>query len=446
MSTVAAAPIPIEAPSVPLAAQIAAETRQSASAWWVLGLLFLIYTTWSIDRAVPSIVAEQVKKTFDLSDGQLGLFSGLVYGLSFGFGALISGPLVDYFNRARLLATLVVLWSGLTALGGLASTYVVLIATRFGVGGAEAGGEPAALSLIADLFPVRRRATAIGLFKMGTPIGLLIASTLCGYLTSYHGWRTAFLIAGVPGVFLAFAAWRWLPNPPRGQFDHPGIVRRPLTLREVFGLIGRSGVLICLLIGAILFYFANSGPTAFLVAYLQRIHGISLVAASTWYGVASAIGTAGPLLAGLLADRLVLGGVHRSIWLLTALSLLAFATGVVMVLAGEVWIVLGAMICWQIVAVSLSTPTFAALLALSPAEARGTTTALLLICMYLLGIGPGPYAAGLLSDLLGGGPNLRYALALQLGLNLVASVMFFAAASLLRTRAYPASGQKGSVA
>src|SRR5690606_13029058 len=108
-----------------------------------------------LDRTVVSIVIEPIRKEFGLSDGQLGLLTGMVYGLTFALAGIPLGLLVDRVNRRRLLAVLVLVWSGFTALAGFAQTFAHLLLARMGVGAAEAGGSPASMSIISDLFPPR---------------------------------------------------------------------------------------------------------------------------------------------------------------------------------------------------------------------------------------------------------------------------------------------------
>lgn len=150
--------------------------RIAPAQWWALALLGLVYTLHTIDRNIISAVVEPIKHEFQLSDRAVGALSGMAHSVAFALAVLPLGWLVDRVNRTRLLAGLLALWSGLTALSGLAGSYVGLLLARFGVGAAEAGSSPACMSLISDIFPAGRRASAIGIFYLSTAIGTVSCS------------------------------------------------------------------------------------------------------------------------------------------------------------------------------------------------------------------------------------------------------------------------------
>ena len=168
--------------------------------WYVLGILTLEQTCHGIDRAVIGLVLAPVGREFALSDGQLGILAGFAYGIFFALAALPFGIAVDSWNRRNLMAAALTLWSGATALCGLATGFWTLVIGRAAVGTAEAGGSPTGMSLLSDYFGEDRRATAIGIWYLSSGIGLAIAFLVGGAIVQSAGWRWAFVAAGVPGL------------------------------------------------------------------------------------------------------------------------------------------------------------------------------------------------------------------------------------------------------
>jgi MFS family permease len=127
--------------------------------------------------------------------------------------------LADVFTRKSVMAICLAIWSGMTALCGTASGFAMLLVYRVGVGIGEAGGSPPAHSIISDYFPPERRATALGIFSLGVPIGILIGFLAGGWLDQTLGWRTAFVVVGLPGLLLGLLVAFTLKEPPRGHSE-----------------------------------------------------------------------------------------------------------------------------------------------------------------------------------------------------------------------------------
>src|SRR5690349_6710011 len=99
----------------------------AGGAWWALAVLTFIYTLHSVDRSVMSIVIEPIKNEFHLGDGQIGILTGLAFGLTYAIAGLPLGYLIDRVDRRRLLALLVAVWSSCTALCGVVQSYAALV-------------------------------------------------------------------------------------------------------------------------------------------------------------------------------------------------------------------------------------------------------------------------------------------------------------------------------
>jgi MFS family permease len=206
-------------------------------AWYVLAVLCLVYMFNQMDRYIPSILAEDVKKRFSMSDSQFGFLTGTAFAMFYALFGYPVARLADRWSRVRLLAIGLSIWSTSTALSGLSSSLGQLSMCRVGVGIGEATASPVGFSLISDWFSKAKRATALGFFSASLNIGSGLALLLGGLIASrwnivhpvakplgLDGWQVSFLALGTPGVLLA--VWvLTLHEPIRGHSD--GVHRPP---------------------------------------------------------------------------------------------------------------------------------------------------------------------------------------------------------------------------
>ena len=210
-------------------------------AWYVLGVLFLVYVFNFIDRSILSILAQDIKASLGLGDAQLGFLYGTAFAVFYALFGIPLGRLADSWYRGRLIAAGLAMWSAMTALSGLAGSYGQLAFARIGVGIGEASASPAAYSLLADYFPVRRRALVLSIYSAGLYVGGGLSLPLGGWIAhawtrSYQhavapfglaGWQVAFLAVGVPGLLLALWVLS-LREPARGLAEgHTSPVAQP---------------------------------------------------------------------------------------------------------------------------------------------------------------------------------------------------------------------------
>ncbi len=192
---------------------------------WTLFVLFLLNALNFFDRSILGAIVEPLRREWSLSDAQVG-WIGTAFTLLYAVVGLPLGRLADRAVRTRLLGAGALLWSAMTALSGLATSFASLFASRLGVGVGEAVCAPAAASLIGDLFPSERRGRATAVFMLGLPIGLGLSYAVGGAVAQAWGWRAAFFVAGLPGLAVA-ALCLALPEPPRGGAEpHPIGARR----------------------------------------------------------------------------------------------------------------------------------------------------------------------------------------------------------------------------
>jgi MFS family permease len=189
--------------------------RDLAAANRLLALLMLVYVLHMLDRQIVAILLEPIRREFALSDGKLGLFSGFSYALAATVAGVPAGLLADRHARKRVLCAALTLWSGFSALCGAASGFTSLVIARMGVGAAEAGGPPAALTMIDDAFPPERRASAIGRFYAAGGLGTILSFTAGAWIAVHWGWRATFLATAVPGLLVAAIVMLFLREPAR---------------------------------------------------------------------------------------------------------------------------------------------------------------------------------------------------------------------------------------
>ncbi|MFP5305408.1 MAG: MFS transporter, partial [Gammaproteobacteria bacterium] len=162
------------------AAAAPASPTSDPKRWYVLGMLTLVYATMHMDRHIVTLLLEPIKLEFALTDTQLGFLAGLSFAIAFSAAGIPLGLLVDRVNRVRLLSVLITLWSGLTFICGFATSYLMLVLARIGIGCAESGGSPTSSSLIGDFFRRKERPVAFGVYHTGTQIGSIIGFAAAG--------------------------------------------------------------------------------------------------------------------------------------------------------------------------------------------------------------------------------------------------------------------------
>lgn len=389
-----------------------------------LGLLVVTFAGSFMGRQIMSVMIEPIKQEFDASDTAMGLISGLAFAVVYAFLGLPAGRLSDRYSRTRILALTLGLWAIATLLCGFAYSFAVLIVARMLVAAAEAPVTPAALSLIADLYPPHRRSLPISCFTGAPTISSIVGLSAGAWVVGEYGWRTGFFVIGTP-LFLMALLFLFVNEPIRGKWDHnndkapppESLYRAALKLlkdRYVFILICASAITT---FGAFSFAMWNT-------TFLVRSHGLSLENAGILAGVTT--GTAagvGSLFSGWLTDRL---SARNRAWLLgiPLIGHVGATVGMVLYLLSPagVLITLGnvpvpnAMV-WCAMSGFFTVfwvgPSFNLLTQLVTQWQRATAIALQTVLSTLLGVGLGPLVTGMLSDVLipyTGEESLRYAL------------------------------------
>ena len=354
--------------------------------FWILFLLNLFNYT---DRQVLYAVFPLLQTDLHLTDGQLGLLAS-VFMLVYMCYAPVVGYLADRTSRPRLVSFSAMLWSGATLACGAAKNFGHLLAARGLIGVGEGGFTTLAQPFLAEHYPKEKHASRLALFALALPLGSALGYALGGLIGQAWGWRLAFMIVGVPGVFLALAAW-FLPDEAR----HTSAPRPPL--REYTALFKNKPFLYVCLVQAVI-TFMMGGFSAWVPTYLFRYLNLDVARAGTWFGtlviVCGAIGTYG---GGKLAERW-LRRSPKAYYYVMLLSLIGCLFPVWLGLAAaNIYIVLT---CFGLAITLLFLPTgalAAALVDTTPAATRSMAFAVNIFIIHLLGDMLSPALIGYLS-------------------------------------------------
>jgi len=268
--------------------------------YYVLAILIFVYMLNFVDRQIIGILAAPLKEHFQMSDSQFGLLGGIAFASVYSTLAIPLAWLADRSSRVWIMTGALAVWSGFTALCGVAGSFGQLFLFRMGVGVGEAGGVAPAYSLIADYFPPNQRARAMAAFAFGIPLGTAGGTLIGGLLAVKYGWQTAFIVVGILGVLVAPILRLTVRDPKRGGTDAiaAAIVAakapaaKPLASEPVADTgLGRKVALACFGIGGVfaalgllsLMKIGMANPVIpFFGAGLMTVIGISLwIAKST---------------------------------------------------------------------------------------------------------------------------------------------------------------------
>ena len=397
----------------------------------VLGALLVVYTFNFVDRQILGILAAPIQAELKLSDTELGLLGGIAFAALYSTLAVPLAMLADRTSRTWVITGSLVVWSGFTALCGVAANFWQLFLSRLGVGVGEAGGVAPSYALIADYFPSGERARALAIYSLGIPLGAGLGVLFGGYIAASFDWRTAFVAVGLAGVVVAPLFRLIVREPVRAQ---PTGERARVT--EVFGTLARKRSFWLLAFGASSSSMLGYGLAFWLPTLMRRSFDLDLVETSRFYGAILLIGgVAGVLLGGWLGDRL--GSRDKAAYArLPAIAFVAavplFAAGA---LSGSVTAAFLLFLVPQALAYVWLGPVISAVQHLVPAAQRATASASFLFINNLIGIGGGTLFLGALSDALTarlGEEALRYSMLVSLGFYLLAALLMALAAKPLR--------------
>ena len=407
--------------------------RRGNNASVVLALLLLAYIFNFLDRQILGILAGPIIADLQLSDAEFGAIAGIAFAFLYAVLGVPLAMIADRTSRSRVIAGALVVWSAFTALCGTAANFWQLFIFRLGVGVGEAGGVAPSYALIADYFPLERRARALAIFSLGIPLGLAAGTLIGAYLAAWIDWRAAFIVMGVAGIALAPVMLYFVRDVPRPERGHVDI----RTLFQTFPLVASKPTFWLMASAASLSSLAGYGLALWTPSVLERSFGLGLIERGQFLAAIFLIGgTAGVFAGGWLADRL--GQSNRSwyaklpavAWLITAPL---FVAGL---LAPEAWMAWLLLLIPNALNILWLGPVTTAVQHLVPPPMRSTASATFLLINNLIGLGLGPTLIGALSELFKerfGTEALRYAAVSVVGFYVLASfLMFFAASRVSR--------------
>ncbi|MFN3472601.1 MAG: spinster family MFS transporter [Blastomonas sp.] len=405
---------------------------------WALALLFLTIAINILDRQIVNILAQDIKTELDISDGQLGLLTGTAFGIFYAILGVPLGRLADRMDRVRLIGICLVVWSVFTAAASLARNFTELALARIGVGAGEAGCVPASVALVSDIFPVERRTSAISLMMFGMPVGTFAGLLFGGMMGESFGWRTALLVAGIPGLLLAVIFVATVSDPRSSRLAAsaaPMAAATPIAgaARTLSQRPGYSwlvlGMTASMLIGAV--------TAAWLPAFFIRVHDFSVGEMGGYAAISIGVGGGiGTLCAGIICDvlRPRVRDVEAKV-VMTSL-LICIPALLLTIFSPEPFVALAAMFVLNVAAFSYLAPTAALIQKAATEDTRSLALALGISFGNIISLGLAIPLVGVLSDLLApqlGNSSIGYALLMATLVALVGAFAHWRALQALRT-------------
>ncbi|MCB1690185.1 MAG: MFS transporter [Halioglobus sp.] len=406
-------------------------------AWYATITLAFLYWFSILDRFIISLLVDPIKRDMGISDLQFGLLHGFAFAITFALFGLIAGALADRASRRWIIFASVAVWSMATAACGMAQQYWHLLLARVGVGVGEAGLNPTASSMLADLFPRHRLTSAMAVYAIGSTVGAGTAYLVGGVIVDMvsqtdmyifpligetRSWQAVFLILGIPGVLLSLIIFT-LPEPVR---------RNRRTAQETDSLSGnlfsaypelmkfmasRLRYFLCHYGGFGVASAVIAGGGAWYPAHMGRSFGWSASQIGLSLGITIIIaGIAGKLFCGYVVDAMYSRGFRDAqLRWYAACLLVATPIGVLANTSDNPWVFLGGIGVFLILLSPLPACYIAALNLVTPNELRGTGVAFFSATAGLIGMGGGPILIAAISENIFNGPS-------DIGLGLAALV------------------------
>jgi len=405
--------------------------RESWDRWYVLAVMTIVYSLSIADRFSISTVIEPIRLELHLSDSGVAFLSGSALALFYVTIGIPIALLADKANRRNIVVLSLALWSGMTALCGLAQNYIQLMLARFGVGIGEAGGTPPAISILADKFVPEKRPMAFTIFALGACIGSWLGSAVAGDVAQRGGWRAAFLALGIPGLLVALLVRLTIKEPRRGQLDRPTTDSPPSSIVATLRYVAKHRSALHLLLGGSVATFWSWGLMWWIPTFLVRTYHMTVGQAGELLGPMHLFaGTAATLLASWLVGRPAAADPRYITRLLTWVTALTTPPSVWMLWTDS--FVVTRWLLWIFVpsVYFYIGPILGLLANVVPARMRATTVSLLLFAANFANLVIAPQLIGLISDAFQLLLHASKADALQWGLLLLAPTGFWAAGHL----------------
>jgi len=298
------------------------------------------------------------------------------------------------------------------------------------------------MSLVGDIVPPGRRASAVGFIHAGVPMGLLVGAIVGANVAASYGWRMALYVVGLPGILLALILVLTLREPVRGATESADApVEETVSQREFLGFLKGRPALIHVFTGLMILWFCSCAYSAWLTSFMIRSHGMDVREAGTAMAVTGFLGgLTGNFVAGRLGDYVAKWGLHKLAMCAGFAALLHFPFSMVTMLAADKYVSLAGYLLQVICYFTVFTIGNTLAINLATSRTRGRLMALVAVGTTFLGYGIGPQVVGLLSDFYEPwtkGESLRYGLLTTMFSILWCAVHFFLASRAMRKADLP---------
>lgn len=390
--------------------------------WGAVLVLFLAYAVAFLDRGVMGLLVEPLRRDLKITDTQFGLLAGPAFGLFYVTAGLPLGWLADRTNRVYIIAIGILLWSAMSVASGLSTNFAELFIARMGVGVGEAALAPAAVSLLADLFPPERRAMPLGTFTAGNALGSGLALILGGIFIAYaahgigglplvgswfaarHPWQDVFILTGLLGVPVALAVLM-LREPPRARTPIAGDTS---SLGDGISYIRTYWyVLLPILVGTGVMFLSSNAAGAWSPAmWIRKFHWTATEVGTRLGAVTAPCSVLGFLASGLVAGWLARRGRIDAPLLTMIIGATIYTPASILtpLMPTPALTIACVMIGGLSGGLTFGMAT-TAIVSVTPSRLRGLMVSVYLLIGNLVGQGLGPPSVGVLMDYVLGGPT-----------------------------------------
>ena len=368
-----------------------------------LAFLILLNVMNFVDRQLLASFANFIIPDLGLTNTQFGILTGFGFLFFYSIMGLFMGFLADKFDRPKLIAFGVALWSLLTSVSGLAKNFIGLLIPRMFIGVGESILTPTSLSILGDRFPKEKMGFVSGAYYLGIPIGAGLSLIIAGYLGPVIGWRMCFYILGGFGLILAVIMFFVKDTPRKANTENDNVQKVELktVAKELFTALKKSPALTLCIYGGVVFHFVLGAAVYDQVWYVQE-RGFERAEIAQYTGyIIVVFGIIGNLIGGIGSDwftnKYKLGRPMFLFWFMIFLLPINIAGRLVMPDNIIFWIslMMGAM---QLGA--MYGPTFSTVQELAPSHLRATVIAFFILNLNMIGMFLGTTGAGIIIDLL----------------------------------------------
>jgi len=377
--------------------------------WATVAILFILYVLSLTDRYIIALLVQPMKADLGLSDFQLSLLQGPAFALLYSACAIPIGILLDRFGRKLVLYFSVTVWSIAAAMCGFAQGFAGIALARAVLGAGEAGFSTGAYSVIGDSFRPDRVSLAMSIFVMGGVMGAGFVFLLGGPLVAalhengavelgpfglLEPWRQAFILTGIPGVFLAFLIFFFREK------KRPADQVATLGYGQAFAFVKKNfQFYFAVFVGISVVFAVTIGLQLWTPAFLIRTHGWDAAQIGIAMGIAQILAATTLPLHGWAVDKLYSRGMkaaHFS-WVMGS-SAVGVVVGAAAYLVSDpvVTVVLFGIFMATGMAASSIGPALVQIA--TPAHLRGRVSAMFVVCTGLIAMGLGPTTVGFVTD------------------------------------------------